>query len=199
MWFWLTVLVGLLFTAVGVKIGFFEIFAAFFNSLTAIFVALFLTPFLLQIVPQAADFPGGIIFTTLAVGAGTFALLFTLCHFLITGQFTVPFPKVFDVMVAGALGFALGVLIVSFLLVLLSGTAIPVLGDLTVEDALAPNVGYLCWWNDGMHRIVSKSNLPAEKPTWQAITHLLDLAVSEHNTPPPAEPNLSPPSAESGE
>jgi len=191
MWFWLTVLVGLLFTAVGIKIGFFEICAAFFNSLTAIFVALFLTPFLLQIVPQAADFPAGVIFTTLAVGVGVFVLLFTLCYFLITGQFTVPFPKVFDAMVAGGLGFAMGVLLVSFLLVLLSGTSIPVLCNLTVEDALAPNMGYLCWWNDGMHRIVGKSNLPAEKPTRKAVTTLLKLAESEHKTPPPADPNLS--------
>lgn len=192
MWFWLTVLAGLACTALGIKIGFFEIFAVFFNGLVAVFTAVFFTPYLLGVIPQAADFPVGVVFTALVVGVGLFVLLMSLSFFLITGQFSVPLPKVLDVIGAGGLGFLLGVLTLSFALVLLSGTPLPVLGNLTVDDALAPNMSYLCWWNDGIHRLVRPPNQSTQEPTRQAITTLLDLARSQRKPQPPADPNMPP-------
>lgn len=189
MWFWLTILVGLGFAALGIKIGFFEVFAAFFNCLVAVFTALFVTPWLLRLVPQAADMPAGVMFTTLVVCVAVFLFLFALCYFLITGQFSVPFPKVFDVVFAGSLGFLMGLLVISFLLVLLSGTPLPVLGELSMDDALAPNVGYLCWWNDSMHRFVAHATPSTETPTREAIARLRDLSASRDAPLPPADPN----------
>ncbi len=198
MWFWLTVLAGLACTALGIKFGFFETMALFFNALVAVFMAIFVTPYLLHIIPQAADFPAGVVFTALVVGVGIFVLLLGLSFFLITGQFRVPFPKVLDVIGAGGLGFLLGVLAISFALVLLSGTPLPILGNLAVDDALAPNMRYLCWWNDGIHRLVRRPTQSVQEPTRQAMTTLLDLARRESQPPRPADPNTPPTPDESG-
>lgn len=196
MCFWLAILGGFLFAGLAIKIGFFETFAAFFNVLIAVYAMLFLTPTLLRIVPQAAGIPQGVVITSLAVGIGVFLLLYAVCFFLITGQFSVPFPKVFDVVCAGGLGFLWGFLLFSVMLVLLSAATIPFLSNMTTEQGLAPNTNYICWWCDRVHRFVGSRDLHTEQPTQDAISYFLDKAHQQQkSTEFKSEDTNSPPTS----
>ena len=56
------------------------------------------------------------------LAGGCFALLQGLSFVFLTGQFHIPFPRVFDIVLSGVLGFAAGFLIVSFVAVVLTTT-----------------------------------------------------------------------------
>lgn len=177
MWLWITIICAFGFAFLGIKIGFFETFAACFNTQVAIYTSLFLTPVALTMAPQAAEIPFGLAITYLAVAIVTFLVLYAICFFLITGQFSVPFPKVFDVIFAGGLGFFMGLLVVSFLVVLLSYTAVPGFTDLAGSNDLNPNINYLSWWCDGLHRWMGSRQVEMERPTLEVLDYLRDLAT----------------------
>ena len=150
--FWASILVGILLSAVAVKIGFFESFAGFFNLLIAIYLGVFLTPIALKIAPQAGDIPLGVMITGIALTIGTFVVLYAICFFSITGQFKVKFPKMFDTVFAGSLGFLGGILIASYIAIMLSGANLPIIENLTEAKRIDSNTRYVCWWCDHLHR-----------------------------------------------
>ncbi|MFC1765798.1 hypothetical protein ACFL6U_27445 [Planctomycetota bacterium] len=185
--FWLTLVVSIVTAFMAVKIGFFEIFAAFCNALIAIYLALFLTPAAIALAPDAANIPGGIPLMTLALALAIFLFLYALCFFLITGQFSVPFPQFFDVLCAGGLGFILGFLVVSFLAVLLISPPTPYLSNTVSEIPIDSNTRFVCWWCDRVHRFVGTLDSP--QPTREAIARIVDLAQSSQTRKPPSPIN----------
>ena len=191
----LAVIFGIVGLVVAAKIGFFETCAVFLNALVAIYVALFLTPTVLGLAPDLAALPCGVALTALVLSVGTFAALYAACFFLITGQFKVPFPAMFDTLVAGGLGFMLGFLVFSFLLVIAAGAPVPYVSDFIDDDAIAGNTKAVCWWCDRVHRYVGTDDRP--QPTQEAITLLTALGhPNEPLAPPPpdGDPNtVAPP------
>ena len=120
--FWIAILTGALFIWLAVRMGFYETWALLFNIIVAIYVSIFLTPAVTRLVPM----PGGASWCTalsmLVLAGGCFAVLHGLSWVFLTGQFSIRFPSVFDVVFSGILGFVAGFLVLSFAALALSTT-----------------------------------------------------------------------------
>jgi hypothetical protein len=123
MMFWIAILGGALFVWLAVRVGFYETWVLLFNVVISIYVSVFLSPLLVEFAPApggAASYHVALCMAVLA--GGCFALLQGLSFVLLTGQYHIPFPRVFDILLSGVLGFAAGFLIVSFVAVVLTTT-----------------------------------------------------------------------------
>jgi hypothetical protein len=121
--FWIAILAGVLFVWLAVRLGFYETWVLFFNVLVSIYVSIFLTPLLVEVAPAAGEAASyHIALCLLVLAGGCFALLQGLSYVFLTGQFHIPFPRVFDIVVSGLVGFATGFLVLSFLALVLTTT-----------------------------------------------------------------------------
>ncbi|MCX5645764.1 MAG: CvpA family protein [Phycisphaerae bacterium] len=123
MMFWIAILVGALFVWLAVRVGFYETWVLFFNIVVSIYVSVFLSPILAELARApggAASYHVALCLTVLA--GGCFALLQGLSFVFLTGQYHIPFPRVFDVLLSGVLGFAAGFLTLSFVALVLTVT-----------------------------------------------------------------------------
>jgi hypothetical protein len=123
MMFWIAILAGALFVWLAVRMGFYETWVLFFNILVSIYVSVFLTPILVELVPA----PGGaaayhVALCMIVLAGACFALLQGLSFVFLTGQYHIPFPRVFDILLSGILGFATGFLLLSFVALVLTTT-----------------------------------------------------------------------------
>jgi len=120
--FWIAILAGALFTWLAVRMGFYETWILLFNVAVSIYIALFLAPVVARSVPM----PGGAAWCTalsmLVLAGGSFAVLHGLSYVFLTGQFSIPFPNLLDVVFSGFLGFIAGFLILSFAALALATT-----------------------------------------------------------------------------
>jgi uncharacterized membrane protein required for colicin V production len=112
--FWTCILVGGFFVWLAVKIGFYETIIHLFNIIISIYVAIFLTPVILVSFPDIGDVQFSQAIVLSAVAVGIFLVLYGITYFLLTAQFKVSFPKVFEIFFAGILGFFTGFLVASF-------------------------------------------------------------------------------------
>ena len=123
MMFWIAILAGALFVWLAVRIGFYETWVLFFNVLVSIYVSVFLAPILAEFAPAPA---GAAAYHTalclIVLAGGCFALLQGLSFVFLTGQFHLPFPRVFDIVFSGVLGFVTGFLVLSFVALVLTTT-----------------------------------------------------------------------------
>ena len=159
--FWISILVGGIFAWVWVRMGFFEAWTMLFNIVVAIYVSVFLSPVIVEIVPAAAETIWCYGLILVSVGAGVFAILAGISYTFLTGRFKVTFPRIFDNVGAGVLGFLAGLLVWSFAATAVSLTPI-------AENAWAQQLGfgkkvlqthgaYLSWWCDLVHSIAASS------------------------------------------
>jgi hypothetical protein len=123
MMFWIAILSGALFVWLAVRMGFYDTWVLAFNIVVSIYVSVFLTPLLAEAVPP----PGGaapyhVALCMAVLAGGCFALLQGLSYVFLTGQFHIPFPRVFDVLLSGLLGFVAGFLVLSFVALVLTTT-----------------------------------------------------------------------------
>ncbi len=123
MMFWIAILAGALFVWLAVHLGFYETWALFFNIVVSIYASIFLTP----ILAEFAAAPGGAssyhtALCMIVLAGGCFAILQGLSFVFLTGQFHIPFPRVFDVVLSGVLGFVTGFLVLSFVALVLTTT-----------------------------------------------------------------------------
>jgi hypothetical protein len=174
--FWAGILAGGLFIWIAVRIGFYETWAMLFNAIISIYVAIFLTPTILELVPEAGDMPCCNALGLIVLGVGTYLILYGITYIFITGQFKVSFPKVFEILIAGLLGFLAGFLVLSFIALIITTTPISrnrILSQLGFNrQSLRANTSYICWWCDVVNSIVSS---PDKKITSeQAIEKLLN-------------------------
>jgi uncharacterized membrane protein required for colicin V production len=179
--FWLGILTGGLFIWFAIKIGFYEMWAMLFNIVISIYVAIFLTPVILDIIPEAGDMPCSNAFALAVLAVGTFFILYGITYVFLTGQFKVSFPKLFDILFTDILGFLAGFLVLSFAALVITIT--PISQNRFVRQvglnrqSQQANISYICWWCDLVNSIVSS---PDTKITSrQAIEHLLSGTQSK--------------------
>lgn len=196
--FWIAVLTGALFVWLAVRRGFYETWALLFNILVSIYLSVFLAPAMARFVPM----PGGAAWCTaismLVLAGGAFALLHGVSWVFLTGQFSVRFPRLFDIVFSGVLGFAAGFLILSFAALALSTTPLARHKIVTTlglsRDGQKANVVGIARSLDLIH---AAARFADGGTTEAALTRLWDtsdtLAANDKPQPEPNEPNLAPP------
>jgi len=182
--FWMGVLAGGLFVWLALRMGFFETWALLFNIVISIYLSIFLGPAILDLVPDAANTSYCNALILAVTGVGAFLVLHGLTYVFYTSQFKVTFPRVFDVIFAGTLGFLTGFLVLSFAALVI--TATPVSNNQFLSnvgfnrDSQRANISYVCWWCDMVNSIVS---LPDSEVTTNEIVSQL-LSSQSPNTSP---------------
>ncbi len=185
--FWMGILAGGLFVWLAVRMGFFETWALLFNIVISIYLSIFLGPAILDFIPDAGDtsYCNALILAVTAVAA--FLVLHGLTYVFYTSQFKVTFPRVFDVVFAGALGFLTGFLILSFAALVI--TATPVSNNQFLSkvgfnrNSQRANISYVCWWCDMVNSVVK---LPGSEITSNQIVSQL-LSSQPSNTSPESD------------
>ena len=178
--FWLSILAGGIFAWFAIKIGFYEILAMFFNIVISIYVAIFLTPVLLDVTPGAGDIPCCQAFALSVLGGGTFLILYGITYIFLTGQFKVAFPKLFEILFTGVLGFLTGFLVLSFAALVITVT--PISQNRFVKqvgftrESQLTNISYMCLWCDLVNTVVSSDTKISSK---EAVDYLLSSAQSK--------------------
>jgi uncharacterized membrane protein required for colicin V production len=197
--FWLGILTGGIFIWLAVKIGFYEILAMLFNIIISVYVAIFLSPVILDIIPEAGDIPCCNALALAVLGAGTFCLLYGITYVFLTGQFKISFPKSFDIILAGVLGFLTGFLVLSFAAFVITLT--PISQNRFVKqvglkrNSQQANISYICFWCDLVNSIVSSTDNKITSK--QAVEILLserqsktsDKEAGQTTISAPVEPN----------
>ncbi|MHC4337194.1 MAG: CvpA family protein [Planctomycetota bacterium] len=198
--FWLGILAGGLLAWYAIRIGFYEMWAMLFNIVISIYLAVFLGPAALEVIPGVADTPYSNVLAMLTIAAGAFLILHCISYTLITGQFSVTFPRIFNSLGTGLLGFLAGFLVWSFASLLIYMT--PVSQNKFVREIgfgsqfQQSNVSFVCWWCDLVNKVVASQDgrISSEK----AISELLESRTQEMpdkmgDTPEPNEPADSDP------
>lgn len=121
--FWLGILVGAVFAWFVVRIGFYGMWAMLFNIVISVYLAIYLQPVIVK-VPGLGD----TLYTNALAMMGTAIAVFLILHGIsytfLTGQLVPTFPKVFDTVGTGFLGFLAGFLVWSFVALLVYVTPI---------------------------------------------------------------------------
>ena len=181
------ILVGGVCIWLAVKIGFYETWAMLFNIVMAIYIAIFLAQPIVNVLPEEArNIRSCEALTLIVLAAGAFLILHGLTYILFTSQFKVTFPKLFDILFAGLLGFFGGFLLLSFAALIIFLT--PIGGYSGIEDdSVEYNMSSAYWLFDGINSIVSSPD--NEITTEKVIRQLL-------NNSQPDSQNMNPPQAE---
>jgi hypothetical protein len=187
--FWIGILIGGLFVWLAVKRGFYEMWTMLFNVVVSVYIAIYLTPTIVKTLPGAGDTSYGNALTLTAIGVGLFFVLGITSITLFTGRFRVSFPKMLDNLGAAALGFLGGLLIWSFLALVVSACPI---GRTDFADSIGfggkfaqTNAPYLCWWCDLINTAAASSD--SRMPAKEAVEWL--LTEPEKDTAEPIDPN----------
>jgi len=166
--FWAGILVGACFAYFTSKIGFYQTWAMVFNIVVSIYLAIFLTPVIADAIPAATDTAYGYALILTAIAIGSLVILQGITYTLFTGQFSVTFPKVFNSVGGGILGFLAGFLVWSFLAVVVSTT--PASANSVAQTigfgrkVEQTNVPYISWWCNLVNTMTASedSNTPQE-------------------------------------
>jgi hypothetical protein len=191
--FWLSVLAGGFCAWYALKMGFYETWTMLFNIVISVYVAIFLTPFVTEIIPGISDTQYGLALTILVIAVGCFLILYGISYIFLTGQFSVSFPKLFDILFAGFLGFLGGFLVFSFLIFIIAVTPLSAnqfAGKVGFnKQCQQSNISYICWWCDLVNSFVSTQE--NKITTEQAIGKLLKGTQSKQpleTIPPEGKP-----------
>ena len=200
--FWIGILIGGIFTWSAVRKGFYASWALLFNIIISIYLAIFLTNIIADVIPAPGKIAFCHILIVTTVATASFLILQCISYTLLIGQFSVSFPKILEVLGSGFLGFLTGFLIWSFVSLLICLTPLS-------QKALAKNIGldcqsqqanlsYIYWWCDMVNNIVSSGDdkLGTEKVIGELIKNTQATRQSRQATPSkqeepnkPAEPN----------
>ncbi len=199
--FWLAILAGAFFVRPAIGIGFFKIWTMLFNIVIAVYVAVFLTPLIVESIPAAGETWYGHVLTLIAIAAGTFAVLYGMSSAFLAGEdsVSVSFPRVFEILLASFLGFLAGFLAFSFATFLICLS--PISQHAVVKQVgldrrgQQTNVSFVCWSCDLVHAVVSYPE--SEVRSEQVLDELEQSAQSKiqpkagAKVPPdqPAEPD----------
>jgi hypothetical protein len=172
-----------------VKIGFYETWAMLFNIVIAIYVALFLAQPIVNILPEeASNIRYCEALTLIVLAIGSFLILHGLTYILFTSQFKVTFPKLFDILFAGLLGFFGGFLLLSFAVLIIFLTPFGEYAGIE-DDSVEYNMSSTYWLFDGIHSIVSSPD--NEITTEKVINQLLNKSQpdTQNKNPQQTEPD----------
>ncbi len=192
--FWIAILAGILFVWLAVRLGFYASWVLLFNVVISIYVAIFLAPLIMDFAPiggGAALY--GTALSMLVLAGGCFAILQGLSYVFLTGQFNIPFPRTFDIVLSGVLGFVSGFLILSFVALVLTTTPLAqqkVVSSIGFsEQSQRANISCVARCCDLIHTIAGFEG--GEETTGTAIHHLLDAQRDQGSQRPDA--NEAPP------
>jgi len=157
--FWAAILVGGVFVWLAVRMGFFETWGLLFNIVVAIYVAIFLAPAVAACAPSAGKISAYCMALSMIVLAGgCFALLHGISYIFLTGPFSVSLPALFDILLAGALGFLTGFLVFSFVALIVTATPLAeheVIGTIGfTPESQKSNIACIAWCCDIVHSAV---------------------------------------------
>jgi hypothetical protein len=182
--FWTGILFGGLFVWLAVKKGFYETWILLFNTVIAVYLAVFLGPIIANIVPVARGSAYNNALCMIIPGAGVFLILYGISSMLFTGQFSVPFTKTFDTCVAGFFGFLTGLLVWFFLSLLICITPISkntFVSELDFTGGFKQTgAPYVEWWCERIHSMAASKG--SDVTSGEMISMLLKNAE-------PNEPN----------
>ncbi len=196
-----SILVGGLCIWFAIRIGFYETWAMLFNIVISIYVALFLTRPIVNLLPEeTSNIPCCDALALIILAVGPFLILQGITYILFTSQFKVTFPKMFDILFAGLLGFFGGFLLLSFAVLIIFLTPFGTYAGIG-DDSVQYNMSSAYWLFDGIHSIVSSPD--NEITTEMVIEQLLNKSQpnTQENNPqrakldkaiqpaPPPEPN----------
>jgi hypothetical protein len=191
--FWIGILVAAGFAWFAIKQGFYEIWAMLFNIIISIYLAIFAGPLIIELVPASGEMPYGNIVAIVVTGVASFLILHGLSYIFFTNQFSVPVPRVFDVIGAGFLGFLSGLLVWSFVALLVYLTPVAqqdIAKQMGVGKSFAQsNISYVSWWCDQVNSIVAYKN--DKYSTSQAIEKMIKTIEAQNPQKPSKkmEPN----------
>jgi hypothetical protein len=176
--FWAGILAAAFFAWLAVKIGFYETWTMLFNIVISIYLSVFLTPVITTMVPAASDTAYGNALTLITVAVGAFLILHGVSYSFLAGRFSVWFPRPLDNVGSGLLGFLGGLLVWSFLTLVISVSPLSQTGfardvglESTVEQTSVP---YVAWWCDSVNALVATGD--NKRITRAAIDRLLQQA-----------------------
>jgi hypothetical protein len=192
--FWFGILVGGFFAWYAVGVGFYETWTMLFNIIISVYLAVFLRSVIVNI-PAVSDTPYTNALTMLAIAIASFAILQGITYTFLTGQFKVSFPRIFNTLGTGFLGFLAGFLLwnfVSFLIFITPISQDTFMKGFGFKDQFRQsNVSYLSRWCNLVNTVVSSrgSKITSE----EAISGLLKSTETEAKIKPaeraePAEP-----------
>jgi hypothetical protein len=188
--FWASILAGGLFVWLAVRIGFFEMWTLLFNIVISIYVAIYLTPVIVDVAPAAGETSYGSALTLVVLAIGTFLVLFGISYVFLTGQFNVAFPKVFDLVFAGLLGFLAGALVLSFAAIVITITPLSqnhLMSKIGFNaQSQRTNIAYISRWCDLID--LAASSADSETTAERTIEALLSSAQVD----PPDETDKQP-------
>jgi hypothetical protein len=183
---WLTIFISGLFILLALKKGFYEIIILFFNILIPVYIAIFLTPTVLEFIPAAVFTKYNIILAMIVIAASAFTILYGINFVFLTSRFKVTFHKVFDLLFTGLIGFMTGFLVSSFIAFLICVTPFSQTDFVKRfgfgREAQKYNISYMCKLCDLVNfAVASKEN---KITSLQAVEKLLAQA----NPPTTTEP-----------
>jgi len=153
------IVVGLIFAWMAIRVGLYVAWSAMFNLVISIYIAISLGPVVAGKMPLAGSLGASIVLIGLV--AAVFAVLQGSCYLFITSQYEMSFPKLFDSISSGIIGFLAGMLLVSFLNI--PADLIRYRDDYN-KNSQSANSSYLNFWYDSMHWLVGKKdNVETEK------------------------------------
>ncbi len=169
--FWIAILVGCAALYLATRIGFFDTLVLSFNMLISIYVGIYSARTFIDLVPSAASFVYGTATTVGAISLIFFLFLCGLSHVLLTGQFKVAFPKVFDVLLSGFVGFCTGILLISYTVFILS--IMPLAKTMPFLDPTntKANVSLLCLFCDQVQNLVAARDV--DQHTQDMLTQII--------------------------
>jgi hypothetical protein len=190
MLFWAGILTGGLFIWLAIKIGFYEIFIILFDAVISVYVSIFLTPVLSDIIPAAKDTSFYYTFSLATVAIGTFIILYTIAYLSLTGRFKVAFHKTFEILFAGILGFLLGFLVFSFAALVITVT--PLSQNRFISKigfnklSQQANISYICWWCDMVNTVAYSDEKIQSKSIVDEL--LKDSQIKDNGSKPKEKP-----------
>lgn len=203
--FWIAILAGVLFVWLAVRLRFYATWVLLFNILVSIYVSIFLAPIIVDFAPApggAASY--GMALSMLVLAGGCFAILHGLSYVFLTGQFNIAFPRVFDILLSGILGFIAGFVVLSFVAIVLTTTPLAqqeMVSSIGLnEQSQQSNISCLVRCCNLIHSVAGFEG--GKNTTEAAIHRLMDdgrSSRSKHRevkpdaNEPPAKPRKTPP------
>jgi len=188
--FWFGILIAALFAWLAVSTSFYDMWGTLFNMTVSIYLAVFCAPLIIELIPAADSMRGGHALTVAALAIFSFAILHGLTYVMLLAHFQFSFPKILDFLAAGLLGFLAGLLLWSFvgMLIMMSPVAQNkfVKGMGFDESFKQTNISYLCWWCDIIHNRVATDT--PDTCTEDAVKKLLAIATESSESAQPSEP-----------
>ncbi len=194
--FWIAILAGIGFVWLAVRLGFYETWILFFNILVSIYLGIFLTPMIVSFAPASGEAASyGIALSMVALAGGCFAILQGLSYVFLTGQFSISFPRLFDIPLSGLLGFVAGFLTLSFAALVIATTP---LAQRQIVSTVGLNrqsqqatITCIGWGCDLIHTFARFE--PEEGATRKAVNRLLDLSTNIRPAGPQPQPEPNAP------